>query len=250
MRARLEEIRMASAERKAYLREYYRRNKARILACHKRSIARNPERYKAYRNKWVKNNRAKVTQWARNYFRRHPDRSAQSTKKWREANPEKVKDGNRRAIAREQKRREQDPSHRQAVNAYNREWRVKNPEAWGKIIARRLSRKKAARFIARMLRPVKRIPLCAACREIVSSPKVLVCSGCLGVAHWLIGGRRSPTREQVSQVLPQLTESTRRQFQWLKETSNRISRARKLSNQPALRARGRSQSTALEQRFM
>lgn len=45
-----------SEEKKAYLREYYRRNRERLVAMNKEWCERNPERRKEIANKWAREN--------------------------------------------------------------------------------------------------------------------------------------------------------------------------------------------------
>ena len=94
-------------EKREYRREYYARNREKIL-----------ERNKETNRAWQKANPEKVKERARAWREKNPEKAKETTRAWREKNPEKVKEANQKyyyknrekilARQKEQRRRKKD----------------------------------------------------------------------------------------------------------------------------------------------
>lgn len=89
---------MAETEaRKTYQREWYQRNKGRIVAQHKQYKLKNKEKVKEYSAKYYEINKEIVRRKALKYYHKNKKKTRKYHKEWRETHKEKVKEYRKRA---------------------------------------------------------------------------------------------------------------------------------------------------------
>ena len=98
------------------IKEYYKKNKDKIIEHHKKYVAENKEKVVAYHKKYRKDNAEAITEYNKKYVAEHVEEVKEARKTHYEENKEATLASNRLYVE----------THKEAVNEYKKKWAKEN----------------------------------------------------------------------------------------------------------------------------
>lgn len=103
-----------------YNKEYYEKNKEKILRQQKEYKEKNKEKIAAYQREYRKNHKKKIAEHNKKYRQKNKEQLKENYKRWREENPEKHKESTRKAS------RKYYEKNKAKALSYTKKWQAKN----------------------------------------------------------------------------------------------------------------------------